>query len=480
METKEIVDLKELAVELYDIQAVKFGEFKTKIGLTTPIYFDLRMIISYPKLMLKLAKALWTLLDDPTKVSRICGIPYTALPLATLISALEGVPMLMKRKEAKSYGTKKLIEGAFLPGDTCVIIEDIITSGSSVLETVDVLKKENLNVTEAYVIIDREQGGRKNLENHGIKVKSLFVITEFMKYLLKAGKVTPELVKNVNNYLAMNQAPSISMQGVPDDRLKLSYGKRAKLTTNPLTSKLLKLMESKRTNLCLAADLKEMDAILELADVAGPHIAVLKTHVDIIDNFNETFILRLKELAKQHKFLLMEDRKFGDIGNTVSLQYRHGLYRIAEWADLITAHSVPGASTIDALKKALENITEPRGIFLVAEMSCKDALTTGDYVKRTVSIAEEASDLVVGLVCQSNLLAQPGLLQLTPGVKLSKSDDGLGQQYNNPQSVINAGADLAVVGRGITESPHGYLKATLEYKRELWKAYEERIDTFKT
>lgn len=58
METKEIVDLKELAVELYDIQAVKFGEFKTKIGLTTPIYFDLRMIISHPKLMVSICKHL--------------------------------------------------------------------------------------------------------------------------------------------------------------------------------------------------------------------------------------------------------------------------------------------------------------------------------------------------------------------------------------------------------------------------------------
>ncbi|KAG5329146.1 UMPS synthase, partial [Acromyrmex charruanus] len=469
--------LKELAIELYDIQAVKFGEFKTKVGLTTPIYFDLRMVISHPKLMLKLAKALWTLVDNPAKVSRICGVPYTALPLATLISVEEKIPMLMKRKEAKSYGTKKLIEGIFLPGENCVIIEDVITSGSSILETVDVLKKENLSVTEAYVLIDREQGGKKNLENHEIKVKSLFVITQLMKYLLEAGKITPEIVKDVDNYLAANQAPSISVQGVPDDRLKLSYSKRAKLTTNPLASKLLELMESKQTNLCLAADLTKMDAILELANVAGPHIAVLKTHVDIIEDFNENFIFRLKELARQHRFLLMEDRKFGDIGNTVSLQYRHGFYKIAEWADLITVHPISGASVIDALKKSLDNITEPRGIFLVAEMSCKGALTTGDYLKNAVLMADEASDLVVGFVCQSNLSAQPGLLQLTPGVKLAKSVDGLGQQYNDPQSVINAGADLAVVGRGITEARNGYLKATLEYKKELWNAYEERINT---
>lgn len=468
--------MKELAMELYEIQAVKFGEFKTKIGLRTPVYFDLRVIISYPKLMLKLAKALWTLVDDSTEVSRICGVPYTALPLTTLISVEEKIPMLMKRKEAKSYGTKKLIEGVFSPGDTCVIIEDIITSGSSILETVDVLKKENLSVTEAYVVIDREQGGRQNLENHGIKVKSLFVITQFMKYLLEARKITPEIVKDVDDYLATNRAPSVSVRGVPDNRLKLSYSKRSKLTMNPITSKLLELMELKQTNLCLAADLKKMDAILELADIAGPHIAVLKTHIDAVEDFNESFILRLKKLARQHRFLLMEDRKFGDIGNTVSLQYRHGLYKIAEWADLITVHPVSGASVINALKKSAEDITEPRGIFLVVEMSCEGALTTGDYLKSAVSMAEEASDLVVGLVCQSNLSTQPGLLQLTPGVKLSKSGDGLGQQYNDPRSVINAGADLAVVGRGITEAPHGYLKATLEYKKELWNAYEERIN----
>lgn len=121
--------------------------------------------------------------------------------------------MLMKRKEAKSYGTKKLIEGTFSSGDTCVIIEDIITSGSSILETVDALKMENLCATEAYVVIDREQGGRENLENHGIKIKSLFVITQFMKYLLEAGKITSETIKNVDDYLKTNRAPSVSIQG---------------------------------------------------------------------------------------------------------------------------------------------------------------------------------------------------------------------------------------------------------------------------
>jgi len=262
-----------------------------------------------------------------------------------------------------------------------------------------------------------------------------------------------------------------------DNRLKLSYCERAKRTNNLLTSKLLELMESKQTNLCLAADLKQTDAILHLADTVGPHIAVLKIHVNIIEDFSQNFIIQLKEMAQLHNFLLMEDCKFGDIGNTVLLQYRYGLYRIAEWADLITVHLVSGASIIKALRDGLKNITEPRGIFVVAEMSSQGALTTGDYIKRAILAAETASDLVVGLVCQSNLSTHPEMLQLTPGVHLSSNSDSLGQQYKDPQTVINAGADLAVVGRGITESS-SVITAVLSYKEALWEAYEKRVGRY--
>ncbi|XP_019700291.1 uridine 5'-monophosphate synthase [Harpegnathos saltator] len=469
--------LKELAVMLFDIQAVKFGEFKTKTGLKTPVYFDIRVIIAYPNIMSRLAKLLWELRKDSTKIFQVCGVPYTALPLATLISIENNIPMLIKRKEMKSYGTMKMLEGVYLPGDNCIIIEDVITSGSSILETVDILRKEQLNVTQALVIIDREQGARKNLERHKIQVKSLYTVTVLMKYLFEAGKVTQKVVDDVSNYLQANQIQNISVEGMLNDRMKLPYCKRVKLTKNSLTSTLLELMDRKLTNLCLAVDLTRTEKILELANLAGPHIAVLKTHIDIVEDFNENFVRQLKELAKRHEFLLMEDRKFGDIGNTVTLQYNSGIYKIAEWADLITVHPVSGRAVLDALKNGLpKNIKESRGVFLVAEMSCEGALTKGDYLKSAMSMAEEADDLVVGLVCQSNLFSQPGLLQLTPGVKLSKGSDKLGQRYNDPQSVINAGADLIVVGRGITEADDK-LAAVLEYKNQLWTAYKQRTQS---
>lgn len=248
---------------------------------------------------------------------------------------------------------------------------------------------------------------------------------------------------------------------------------RASRCKNAIGSKLFNLMESKQSTICLAADLTKADAVIELADLVGPHIVLLKTHVDIIEDFSDNFIKRLKELAKKHDFLLMEDRKFADIGNTVCLQYEKGIYKIAQWADIVTVHAIAGQSIIDGFKNSLKNISEPRGLFILAEMSSKGALTIGEYVQNAINIAQ-ISDMVVGVVCQSDIFSSPGLIQLTPGVKILKSSDDLGQQYNTPESVVNSGADLAVVGRGITEA-EDKLAATLKYKEELWTAYIKRI-----
>lgn len=139
------------------------------------------------------------------KFDIVCGVPYTALPIATIYSIKTGVPMVMRRKEAKDYGTKKLIEGNFKESDKCLIVEDVVTSGSSILETVNDLVGSGIKCTDAIVLLNREQGGEKILKEKGITMHSLFSLTQLMDILKQEKCIDEAIVKRVEIYLKNSQ-----------------------------------------------------------------------------------------------------------------------------------------------------------------------------------------------------------------------------------------------------------------------------------
>lgn len=144
---------------------------------------------------------------------------------------------------------------------------------------------------------------------------------------------------------------------------------------------------------------------------------------------------------------------------------------------LILTHTLKHifVGVLDAVKQSSGN--KERGVFLLAETSTAGSLIDSNYVKETVKLASEYSDLVMGLVCQSPLLVdKPEFVQLTPGVQLGIDGDNLGQQYNSPEQVVlERGADVAVVGRGITQADNPE-EAAEKYKKLLWDAYLKRIE----
>jgi uridine monophosphate synthetase len=122
----------------------------------------------------------------------ICGVPYTALPIATVISVQKEIPMLLLRKERKDYGTKKRLEGLWDAGDKAVVLEDIVTSGSSCIEAAKQLEEEQLEVQDIIVFIDRGQGGSQAVLSAGYRLHAVYGLQEIVEILLRHNIITKE------------------------------------------------------------------------------------------------------------------------------------------------------------------------------------------------------------------------------------------------------------------------------------------------
>uniref|UniRef100_A0A0N4ZTC9 Uridine 5'-monophosphate synthase n=1 Tax=Parastrongyloides trichosuri TaxID=131310 RepID=A0A0N4ZTC9_PARTI len=450
---------------------VKLGDFVLKSGLKSPIYIDLRPLISTPKILSLAADALVELIKESNvEYDYIVGVPYAALPVATLVCEKLDKPMLMKRKEAKSYGTKKLIEGIYKSGGKCLIVEDVVTSGMSIQETVDSLKQEGLICEDVFAVLDRQQGGRKKLEEKGIFLKTCVNMDNILDYLIDKGEINNERKDEIVHMLRNPKKADEDLKPI-----SWNISNRQMLFKNLLNKQISEFMLKKQSNLCLAVDYTQTKEILKIIDIVKDDIICLKLHCDIIEDFTFDFIKKLSDIGEKHNFIIFEDRKFADTGNTVELQLSKGYYRISEWANIVTVHSVSGESILKTVNKVMNsNNSKLKGALIIAELSTEGALTNDDkYRDSTKKMALENNDSVSGFITQKRCLEDPMFLYWTPGVNLDASTDGAGQQWRSiDKAILEDGNDIIIVGRAITGAgtEENIKKQAKRYKIEGWNA----------
>lgn len=182
---------EDLILQLFDIGCLQFGEFVQASGAVFPYYIDLRTIISNPQIFDAVISAYAEVLKTLT-FDRVAGIPYGSLPTATGLSLRLNRPMIFPRKEVKAHGTRRLVEGAFYPGETAVVVDDILITGKSAIEGAEKLKSVGLQVSDIVVFIDHEQGVMDTLQTNGFRGHAVLTLSEIADTLHETNRITTE------------------------------------------------------------------------------------------------------------------------------------------------------------------------------------------------------------------------------------------------------------------------------------------------
>ncbi len=196
-----------LVLALADAGAIRFGEFTLASGKKSPVYVDLRLLASYPAVLRQVALAYASLMRRELGIEgsrsglRLAAIPYAALPIGTAVALELDLPLVYPRKEVKTHGTARQIEGEFKPGERAVVLDDLITTGGSKLEAIAPLEAAGLVVQDVVVLIDREQGGREELAEAGYQLHAVLRLSEMLDLLVEAGRISAERRDEVAAFL---------------------------------------------------------------------------------------------------------------------------------------------------------------------------------------------------------------------------------------------------------------------------------------
>jgi len=427
--------------EFFKHYIIEYGNFVLKSGQLSNFYVNLKKLISFPHLFDEICSRLAKKCQhtDPEK-DIIAGVPVGAIPFASIVSYEKVLPMILVREYAKNHGNKNIIEGTGYVNKNCILIEDVVTSGQSILGTIKKLESNNINIKKVIVIVDRESGGFEKIKSKGYEIESLFKLNEFSAH-----------------------------------EKKTKYGREIQKLHHadfPLVQRINQIAFQKKSRLIISLDLICPHEIFKILENIGKYILAVKLHLDMIDFENSLmekyeFMDIIDDLKKQHSFFIIEDRKYADIASICIKQFEN--IQGHEIIDMVTFHGICGLDTI----RNFENNHKDVGILLIQELSTKDNLLESEYKDDIKKLAKKCKN-IVGLVSQGYIDNHPDFQNYTPGINMDPEvkEDGRDQQYRTPEVCAESGTDYFIIGRGIYDNDLEKISSLAKKYQEIcWEAW---------
>jgi len=396
--TEKMHGRKMLEEELYQ-RVVKHGTFLLKSGQTSSVYADFRVLTQTPRLMTQVCYELSKLIQDPKADFVVVGIPLGGIPFATLVASILGKPMWLVRpqEQEKQHGlTEQKMEENKKKKKQIVLIEDVITVGTSVARIATQLQDKGFTIVQIVTILDRRP---------------------------KQGPLNDIPVSSLLNHHFLEGAVCSRVKTVS---VKESNAKEV----------LIKAKQRTQSSLIAAIDVVEVEKAMQVIRLVAPHVCAIKLHLDIFSAKDQERIQCWVSIWKEvHGFLVIEDRKFADIGHIMALQAK----RLPSYVDMITCHGITGRESLRALDEL------GIGLLPVLQLSTANNLIDPLYETRMMDAINGCKN-IAGIIAQHPV---PGYLTLSPGVNFEQKADNKGQRYRDASEVQ---ADFFIVGRGLYEA----------------------------
>ena len=199
--------VKEFSIFLHKNDIIKFGDFTLTSGKNSSYYIDLRLVPSYPHQFRKMIKNLQNLIIEKTGLDNfdsLASVPTGGLVVASALAIEVVKPLIYVRNKPKEHGTTKSIEGKTSAGMKVVMVDDVATTGTSVLNGIKQLKESGLLISDVYVIINRLEGADKALDDMGVQIHQLTDILEITNVLFREKLVSEEILKKIKNQVNQN------------------------------------------------------------------------------------------------------------------------------------------------------------------------------------------------------------------------------------------------------------------------------------